>query len=243
MSPGDNQISKTKMRFSERFTFYREHILGLKSTPGRETLAKKSTVSIKTIERWESKIKDNYPNVDNLIKIIKVYPEKYINLNWLIEGKGEPFPNAREEYPEVCEEVPVNKDIKPSPVTLPGSTRRLRIRDDDGLYGKTQRHKKEGVDLDVTEYAARGQEVSLEEGYDFGRASNGLREIYDSQDPIVIPAIEANIRAFTLSVRRERQNQHQAQEIKELKDECDILKEEVEELKKAVMELKKGKAA
>lgn len=47
----------------------------------------------------------------------------------------------------------------------------------------------------------------------FGKASEGLKEIFDSQDPVLIPAIEANIRAFQLSVRRDRQIQQQAAEI------------------------------
>ena len=38
---------------------------------------------------------------------------------------------------------------------------------------------------------------------DFGKATSGLKEIFDSGDPVLIPAIQANIHAFQISVRRE----------------------------------------
>ena len=55
----------------------------------------------------------------------------------------------------------------------------------------------------------------------------GLREIFDSNDPVLIPAIQANIRAFQLAARREHQNARQADQIKALHDECNKLKERV----------------
>jgi hypothetical protein len=54
---------------------------------------------------------------------------------------------------------------------------------------------------------------------DFGKAAAGLKEIFDSRDPVLIPAIQANIHAFQISVRRERQIQQQADEITALKKE------------------------
>lgn len=54
---------------------------------------------------------------------------------------------------------------------------------------------------------------------EFGRAVAGLKEIFDSRDPVLIPAIQANIHAFQRSVRQERQIQQQADEITALKKE------------------------
>ena len=58
----------------------------------------------------------------------------------------------------------------------------------------------------------------------FADAVSGLKEIFDSRDPILIPALEANIRAFRISARREKQLNNQAAEIKALHSECDDLK-------------------
>lgn len=176
--------------------------------------AKKIGISPSTILIWDD---EHLPKGDILTRIWK---EFNVNINWLLTGQGEPY---------------IYKDRAPAQVGP------HQIVDKDGLWGKGRRLKKEGVDFNVTEYG--GQEVPTKEDHDFGRASNGLYEIYESRDPILIPAIEANIRAFQLSVRRERQNQHQAREIKALKKECDELKERLTDMEEAIRELKKGQAA
>jgi len=51
----------------------------------------------------------------------------------------------------------------------------------------------------------------------FARAVAGLREIYDSADPVLIPAIESNIIAFQVAVRRDKEIQAQRREIDNLK--------------------------
>ena len=40
---------------------------------------------------------------------------------------------------------------------------------------------------------------------DFGKAASGLKEIFDSGDPALILAIQADIHAFQISARRETQ--------------------------------------
>jgi len=62
---------------------------------------------------------------------------------------------------------------------------------------------------------------------EFGKAVSGLKEIFDSRDPVLIPAIQANIHAFQISARRECQVQQQTNEIKDLRKECEELKERV----------------
>ncbi len=53
---------------------------------------------------------------------------------------------------------------------------------------------------------------------DFGKAASGLKEIFDSGDPLLIPTIQANIHAFQISVRREAHIQEQTKEINDLKN-------------------------
>jgi len=68
----------------------------------------------------------------------------------------------------------------------------------------------------------------------FSQAATGLREIFDSRDPILTPAIESNIRALRLSVRRERQVAQQAREIEKLKEECGELKDRIASLEEKI---------
>lgn len=58
---------------------------------------------------------------------------------------------------------------------------------------------------------------------DFGKAATGLKEIFDSGDPVLIPAIRANIHAFQISVRREAHIQEQTKEINDLKQRMESL--------------------
>jgi len=61
----------------------------------------------------------------------------------------------------------------------------------------------------------------------FARSVSGLREIFNSQDQVLISAIQANIQAFRLAVQREHQTQHQSIELHKLKEEYEALKERV----------------
>lgn len=81
-----------------------------------------------------------------------------------------------------------------------------------------------GVAESVSEYGA-GMD-------DFGKAAAGLKEIFDSRDPVLIPAIQANIHAFQISVRRERQIQQQANKISALEKENTNIKARLEALEK-----------
>ena len=67
---------------------------------------------------------------------------------------------------------------------------------------------------------------------DFGLAVSGLKEIFDSCDPILIPAIQANIRAFQISARREQQNRELIQKVGKLEGECEDLKKRLDEMEK-----------
>ena len=64
---------------------------------------------------------------------------------------------------------------------------------------------------------------------DFGKTVSGLKEIFDSGDPVLIPAIQANIHAFQISVRREAHIQEQTKEINDLKKRMESLEKQMKE--------------
>jgi len=141
-------------------------------------------------------------------RILKKIKEEFgVNIDWLLTGRGAPY---------------INKVSG-----VPGTVSSLR--DGNGLYGRTRRHDLPDGDLDVTLFEP---EEGDDEADSFARAVGGLREIYDSKDPIIVPALHANIRAFRLAVHRERQIHEQSLRIKALEDECDVLKDRLENLEK-----------
>lgn len=103
----------------------------------------------------------------------------------------------------------------------PGPPGREKQTDKPGpLYNKV-----EALDMYV---AAPG--VEYNDGLDdFGRAVSGLKDIFNSGDPVLIPAIQANIHAFQISVRRETHIQEQTKEISDLKKRLDALERHIKE--------------
>ena len=71
---------------------------------------------------------------------------------------------------------------------------------------------------------------------DFGRAVSGLKEIFDSGDPVLVPTAKAGIHAFQISVRRETQINEQARKINRLEEECNDLKLRISTLENRLME-------
>ena len=131
------------------------------------------------------------PKADFIAKFCEKF---YINPVWFLLGEGEPFPGARDKYPEICG---------------PSS--------EDGAYVIEK-----GEDIAVDSLADQAYSPDP-----FGQATAGLRAIFDSQDPVLISAIQANIRAFQLAARREKQVDYLNQEIQKLKQECDKFKERI----------------
>jgi len=119
----------------------------------------------------------------------------------------------------------INHVLKETP---PYQRGKPELQDGEGLYGKTHHHEVEGAHLTVTEFKpADGQAQGP-----LRAAMEGLGEILESNDPILIPAIQANIRAFQLSARRERHNAQQAHQIVQQSNEIKALKERLDTLEK-----------
>lgn len=146
-----------------------------------------------------------YRKKEGLIKGVvleKLISNPYFSFSalWLMENRGEPFPGAREEYPEVC-----------------------GPEEDTSLYNKVE----DLIDRVAEPVAEYGGGVD-----DFGKAAAGLKEIFDSHDPVLIPAIQSNIRAFQISVRRERHIQQQANKISALEEENASIKSRLDTIEK-----------
>lgn len=150
---------------------------------------------------------DQLPGMDFFRKMKRAYP--WVSIDDLIN--------------EESEVENINNNIEP--VIGLGAH---ELADEEGLYGKTRQREVEGTPLTITEFEPKNGQMKGP----LRAAMEGLGEIFDSNDPILIPAIQANIRAFRISARRERQNAQQARQIKVLEDECDGLKERLDALEK-----------
>ena len=76
---------------------------------------------------------------------------------------------------------------------------------------------------------------------DFGATASGLKDIFDSGDPVLISAIQAGVHAFQTSVKREAHVRQQTEEIDHLKNECDDLKESLSALQRHLMDVDRRK--
>jgi transcriptional regulator with XRE-family HTH domain len=110
----------------------------------------------------------------------------------------------------------MDKGLKPEP-----PDKEKQVGETEPLYNKVETP---GVGDRMVEYNADVDE--------FGRAVAGLKEIFDSRDPVLIPAIQANIHAFQISVRRERHIQRQSDKTTRLEKENVSIKARLEAIEK-----------
>jgi FtsZ-binding cell division protein ZapB len=142
--------------------------------------------------------------VENLVSVFNFNPM------WLFKGVGEPFPGAREKYPDVCGPETINK-------TSP-------------LYNKV-----EAPDMYV---ATPGIEYNAGTD-DFGKAVSGLKKIFDSGDPILTATSMAGIHIFETSLNMKAQINEQTKKIDGLQKECDDLKDRIGSLEKHLTEVER----
>jgi len=160
-------------------------------------------VSQSAVQNYES---GQIPKGDVLQRIRQKFK---VNIDWLLTGEGKPY--IEREGREVFE------------------TGGIELQDGEGPWGKTREHDVEGAPpLTVTAFEPKDDQVKGP----LRAAMEGLGEIFDSNDPILIPAIQANIHAARISVQREYQNTRQAQQIKDLEDKNDEFKKRLEDLER-----------
>jgi len=115
---------------------------------------------------------------------------------WFLKGKGEPFPGARAKHPEVCgpeetRQPPVMQSrLAPPTAPLPHPAAAIMPAPDCGAGG---------IDPAI-------------------QAMSDIKDIFASGDPILIPAIQANLNAFKRVLLREQQFNQVIQENKELRE-------------------------
>jgi len=166
-------------------------------------------VSQSAVQNYES---GQIPKGDVLQRIHQNFK---VNINWLLTDEGNPS---------------IEKERHGS-----FKTGGIELQDGEGLWGKTRHREVEGTHLTITEFKPKDGQAQGP----LLAAITGLSEIFDSNDPILIPAIQANIRAFQLSARRERQNSQLAGQVKALQAEYKALQVECDELKKRIDTLEK----
>ena len=172
-----------------------ERFKSIKGSLSREDFAKKINVDKSTIHNY---LNGHIPKGDVLQRIRQEFK---VSIDWLLSGEGNPY--IEEEDREVFK------------------ARGIELQDGEGLYGKTHLHEVRGTPpFTITEFKPKDGQAQGP----LLAAITGLSEIFDSKDSILIPSIQANIRAFQISARREHDNAQQARQIKALQDECDELK-------------------
>ena len=99
---------------------------------------------------------------------------------------------------------------------------------DKGIH----RHGSQFQDRQKTLKSSHSIETDIHMLGGFRKASKLLLEIYDSEDPIFIRAIVANLQAFRQSVRRQKTLESQSKEIEQLNAKCDAFEEKLKALEK-----------
>lgn len=212
------------MRFSQRFKFFREQICGYDGAESRLPFAQKIGVSPKTVERWESKKKTNLPNGEALKKIYENFqdPQEQVNIDWLITGRGEPYPGARAAFPEMCGPLlPYNND-----------TQHRTVHDQEGLFGETEHIEQDGIKLAVTTHESRGalkQRSQEDVGIKISEVLTKTAEVLESGTSYAT-ALHLNIVHFHRAIKTEPEISELRVENKELKSRVDKLEKAVEKL-------------
>jgi len=167
-------------------------------------IGKKLGVKGDTINSYRTMATDAKP--DFYVRFSETFD---VDLVWLLKGTGEPFSDAREQYPDVCGEV-INND------------RVEFVSDHSGLYGTTRRHKIEGVDHVLSLFEPEKTGV-------FAQAIGMLDIILKSDDQIYRQAIISNLIAFSHAVRRQQQQSDTISEllatVQDLKRRLEILEQ------------------
>jgi transcriptional regulator with XRE-family HTH domain len=92
-------------------------------------------------------------------------------------------------------------------------------KDKDGLFGRTKHLDVEGSRFAVTTHEPDPDNPFL-------KPMAMLTEILASGDPVLVPAIQANLRAFQIAVRRERQLTKYSQQLNDLQCKYEDVKKE-----------------
>ena len=99
--------------------------------------------------------------------------------------------------------------------------------DKEGLFGKTRHLEVNGAGFAVTTHEPQNPNSQA-------LAIQTLMEILSSNDPVLVPAIQANLRAFHMAIQKDNQLSEQTTEIENLKVEGKELKGENKAFEKRI---------
>jgi len=198
-----------------------------KNSLSNTKIGKMLGISGDTVNSYRSKTTD--PKVNFIVNFCDAFG---FDLKWFVKGDGEPFPGAREQFPEICGE-PVDISVCPAEEnsSFPNNYTDL----DTGnilIQGRPARR----VIIDKPkEIPVNDQKMGL------GMAVDMLATIFNSGNHTIIRAIMDNLEAFSDAVTR---RQEDSDRIRKLEDKCEELMKRIETLEeKAKSESVKKSAA
>ena len=155
--------------------------------------------------------------VENLVSAYNFDPV------WFYKGIGEPFPGAKEKYPDVCG---------------PEEISRKTIDKNGPLYNKVESDEDPGISQDEKEYDPHGgwqprdihESVGVDKGLGIIRAIERLSKIYASKMPSLINAINVNLEAFCEAVDRREGEIEAVAQVKKLNLRVDTLEKQLNNL-------------
>lgn len=186
-----------------RDTLFGNRLKKLRKTVGLTQEDVARTLNVK-IRTYQNHEAGQWPNRRTQQKYISFFKCDRV---WFLLGEGTPFSGQS---------------------TVPENSNKHELADGEGLYGKTRQREVEGTHLTITEFEPKEGQVKGP----LRAAIEGLGEIFDSKDPVLIPTIEAVIHAARISAQREYQNNQQARQIKALENKCNEFKKRLEDLER-----------
>ena len=171
-----------------------------------QEVAKEAGVNLGSYSKAENGI---IPGEKVLIRIAR-----YFNVSeaFLLKGATEEVEVARPIYKGIDEE-----------------DSRRESWDKAGLFGKTRRIRVAGTEIAVTTHEP--SDMAAE-----GLACAQVLEILRSGDPVLVSAIQANLRAFHMAIGKDRQLSEQTAKIENLEVECEDLKKRISALEAKLLE-------
>jgi transcriptional regulator with XRE-family HTH domain len=148
---------------------------------------------------------ENHKHNPSYIPITRIVNKFNVNPMWLLSGEGDTYIKDNKAAGDQGSGVSIyNKDID---LNIGVSA----VVEESSLVNYSKPHRSQIPDTGHID--------------DFAVAVGQLKEIYDSHDPVLIPAIQANLRAFQSAV-------HKDQVISQLQDKCADMEKRLIELEK-----------
>ncbi len=174
--PGDLEDAKERVRWAINYVITVNNL-------SNEKLAKELEFNVGVISSY--RVKKTLPGIDFFLRFTNKYS---FSIDWFLHGEGEPFPGARQRYPEACgmEMPPIyDKDNMPTPAA---ETYKINIEE---AMGKTYKVLSSGTAYAVALY------MNVQS---FSSAVDAAKELHTCQDRIT--NLESQVNALSRQVDR-----------------------------------------